>query len=186
MSGWEPPRSDPYVELTDDAVHAAALRERAQAQDRAAQAARLASWVGTLRDLAERRLPVVVSATSGRRHRGSLVGLAADHLALEAPDGRLVLIALDTIRLLRPEPGQRVGTAMGDRAVPVDRTLADALDRFAEARAPVTIVLRDVVEPIEAVPIAVGEDVVTLRVDHAGTAFAPLAAVAELIVTTRP
>lgn len=186
MSGWEPPRPDPYVELTDDAAHGAALRERAEARGRAAHAARLASWTGTLRDLAERRLPVVVSAAGGRRHRGALIGLATDHLALQAPDGRLVLIALDTVRVLRAEPGQVVGMAMGDRQVPVDRTLADALDRFAEARAPVTIVLRDVVEPIEATPIAVGEDVLTLRIDQAGTAFVPVAAVAALIVTARP
>lgn len=186
MTPWEPPPSDPYVELVDDAAHDAALRERGEARGRDAHAARLASWVGTLRDLAERRLPVVLSVTGGRRHRGSLVGVATDHLALQAPDGRLVLIALDTVRLLRPEPGRRVGTAMGDREVPVDRTLADALDRFADACAPVTLVLRDVVEPLDGTPLAVGEDVLTLRTSSVGTAFVPLAAVAELIITGHP
>ncbi len=183
MSQPRPPH-DPYLELADDAAHEAALRSRAESRARLERAERTATWLGTLHDLAERGVEVAVTAASGRRHRGALVGVATDHLALRSGEDRLVLVALDTVRMVRPEPQQRLGSATGDRPPPGDRTLADALDRHVEQRRALTVVLRDVPEPLRGQPVAIGEDVLSLRltVGDPATVLLPVAAVVEVIV----
>jgi hypothetical protein len=184
VSGWVPPARDPFVDLADEAAHEAAVRARAEQRDREERAAELATWIGTLRDLAERRLPVSVRARSGRVHRGALVGLGADHLVLRLQAGSVALIALEATRTVRPEPGQPAPPAMGDRDTAQDRTLAEALARSVDDRRPVVLVLRDVEDPLQGEVIGLGEDVVTLRlggVDR-GTVYLPLDAVDELLL----
>ena len=175
---------DPYLELADDAAHEAALRSRAESRARLERAERTATWLGALHDLAERGVEVALTAASGRRHRGALIGVATDHLALRSGEDRLVLIALDTVRLVRPEPQQRLGSATGDRPPPGDRTLTDALDRHVEQRRVLTLVLREVPDPLRGQPVAIGEDVLSLRltVGDPTTVLLPIAAVVEVIV----
>lgn len=184
MSVWRSPDQDPFVELADDAAHEAALRSWTQEREHTSRASRTATWIGTLRDLAERALEVSVTTASGRRHRGALVGLATDHLALRCEGPRRVLVALAAVRVVRPEPGRRLGATTGHRSPPVDRTLADALDRCVEEGVQVTLVLDGVTEPLHGGPVSIGEDVLDLRLSAGEPArvLLPLAAVVEVIL----
>jgi hypothetical protein len=184
VTGRPPPPRDPYVDLADEASHEAAVRARTEERDRRERATELATWVGALRDLAERRAVVSLRARSGRVHRGALVGVGLDHVVLERPVGALVLLALEAVRTVRPEPGEPAPPAMGDRESPQDRTLAEALQRLVEGRHPVVLVVEDVAEPLHGLVIGFGEDVVTLRLTGAdrGTVYLPLAAVDEVVL----
>jgi hypothetical protein len=183
VSGWVPPARDPFVDLADDAAHEAAVRARSEQRRREELAAEVATWVGTLRDLAERELVVSLRARSGRIHRGALVAVAADHVALRLHAGSLALVALGAIRTVRPEPGQPAPPAMGDRGVAQDRTLVESLARAIEERREVVIVVRDVTDPVQGEVVGLGEDVATVRLlgGDRGTVYLPLDAVDELV-----
>lgn len=165
MAGWTPPHRDPYVELVDDSAHAAAVRARATERELRDRAAELAGWEGTLRDLTERRVPVTVACRSGRRHRGVIAAVAADHLALRLPAGQLVALAGGAVTSVRPEPGSASAPAMGDREPAQDRTLLELLDRVAGERRHVALGLEGSAEVLRGRLVAVGEDVLTLRLD---------------------
>jgi hypothetical protein len=181
---WTPPARDPYLDLADDAAHAAAVRARSEQRRREERAAEVATWVGTLRDLAERRAAVVVRGRAGRVHRGALVAVGLDHVALRLAAGSLVLLALDAVRAVRPEPGQPAPPAMGDRDAAQDRTLPEVLHRLVEERRTVVVVLRDVPDPLRGEVVGFGEDVVTLTLRDASpaTVYLPLAAVDEVVL----
>jgi hypothetical protein len=135
-------------------------------------------------DVAERDVDVSVGCAAGRAHRGRLVAGGPDHLGLRLPTGALVLVALDTVRSVRPEPGHRGGAAMGDREPPADRTLAEVLQDLADRDGAAAIALRDVADPLQGTVLGLGEDVMTLRLDTAQreTVLVPLCAIAELLV----
>jgi hypothetical protein len=185
VTGWTPPPRDPYVDLADAAAHETAVRGRVEQRERRERAAEVATWVGTLRDLAERQIVVNVRARSGRVHRGVLVAVGLDHVALRL-SGALVLVALDAVRTLRPEPGALAPPAMGDRASAQDRTLAETFERLVEDRRAVVIVVADVDEPLHGDVVGLGEDVVTLRSSGAdrATVYLPLGAIDEVVVGT--
>jgi hypothetical protein len=184
VSGWIPPTRDPYLDLADDAAHEAAVRARTEQREREERAAEVATWMGTLRDLAERGVAVSLRARSGRIHRGALVGLGTDHVAVRLHAGSLVLVSLAATRTVRPEPGELAPAAMGDRDRAQDRTLVEALARLVEERRPVMLVVRDVEDPLQGEVLGLGEDVLTLRLrgGDRGTVYLPLAAVDEVAV----
>lgn len=165
MSGWTPPRRDPYVDLADEAAHQAAVRARASERELRDRAAELAGWDGTLRDLAERRASVTVQCRSGRVHRGVLVAVADDHVAMRLPGGQLVALADRAVTSVRPEPGSAAAPAMGDRERAQDRTLLEVLDRAVGERRRVALSLDGAREVVGGTLLAVGEDVITLRLD---------------------
>lgn len=178
-----PEERDPLRELVDDAAHAAAVRARVEERERRARAAEVATWIGTLRDLAERGVPVVVSGRSGRVHRGAVTAVARDHLALQSPSGAVVLVALSAVRLVRPEPDVAAPAAAGDREAAQDRTLLEALGRVADDRGEVAIHLADVAEGLQGQVLGFGEDVLTLRLTGGGrgTVYVPAAAIEEVL-----
>jgi hypothetical protein len=184
VSGWIPPTRDPYVELADEATHEAAIRARAEQREREERAAEVATWIGTLRDLAERQVAVSLRARSGRVHRGVLVGVGTDHVALRLHAGSLVLVSLTATRTVRPEPGEPAPAAMGDRDRAQDRTLVEALARLVEERRHVVLAVRDVEDPLQGEVLGLGEDVLTLRLrgGDRGTVYLPLAALDEVAV----
>lgn len=168
MSDWTPPLRDPYVELADDAAHREAVRARAAERGLRERAAEVAGWDGTLRDLAERRAPVVVQCRSGRSHRGVLVAVAEDHVAMRLPAGQLVALADRAVTSVRPEPGSPAAPAMGDRERAQDRTLLEVLDRAVAQRRRVALGLQGTPQVVQGILLAVGEDVLTLRLDGRG------------------
>lgn len=180
-----PEEPDPLRELVDDAVHAAAVRARVEERERRARATEVATWIGTLRDLAERAVPVAVSGRSGRVHRGALTAIGRDHLALRTAADAVVLLALSAVRLLRPEPDVPAPPATGDRVAAQDRTLLEALGRVAEDRGEVAIHLADLDEGVQGHVLGFGEDVLTLRLAGRGrgTVYIPATAIEEVLWT---
>jgi hypothetical protein len=183
-AGWSPPAPDPYLELADEAAHEAAVRARTEGRHRRERASEVATWIGTLRDLAEREVAVSLRARSGRVHRGAIVGLGPDHVAVRLPAGSLALIALDAVRTVRPEPGRPAPPAMGDREAAQDRTLVEVVHRAVEDRQPLVLVVRDLPDPLHGEVIGLGDDVLTLRLGGAdrGTVYLPLDALEEVVL----
>lgn len=155
--------SDPFVDLTDAAATDAAVQARAERRDRQERAAATATWIGTLRDLAERRGAVALTTPSGRALRGALVGVSNDHLVLAQTSGEQVHLRLAAVRAVRPEPGQPDRPATGDRPAPVDATVEDVLDGLVEDGRPAVLLVRDLADPVRGEVCGVGEDVVTVR-----------------------
>lgn len=184
MSDWTPPRRDPYVDLADEAAHEQAVRARVQERALRERAAELASWVGTLRDLAEREVGVVVLSGSGRAHRGVLVAVAEDFVAMRLPAGQVVALARDAVSSVRPEPGAASMPAMGDRERAQDRTLLELIDRAAEERRRVAIAVAGATDVVQGVLVGVGEDVISLRLDshERGVVYLRAEAVLEVVV----
>ncbi len=182
MTAWRPTEPDPLLDLADDAARQLAVHARQEERDRRERAADLATWVGTLRDIAERRLLVAVTSGSGRVHRGSLIAIGIDHIALRQPAGSVVFVASAAIRMVRPQPGSGV-TATGDREHAQDRTLAEALSRIAEERREVAIHLADVQDGLQGMVLGFGEDVLTLRLagPDRGVIYIPIGAVEEVL-----
>lgn len=168
MSGgpdWTPPRRDPYLDLADESAHQAAVRARVAERELRDRAAEVAGWAGTLRDLAEAGTAVTVRCRSGRVHHGVLLAVAEDFVAMRLPAGQLVALAGNGVTSVRPEPGSRAAPAMGDRARAQDRTLLEVLDRAVSERRRITLGLDGSPEVVQGVLVAIGEDVVTLRLD---------------------
>jgi hypothetical protein len=186
LGGWRPPEPDPFVELGDDERIRAAIEARQERRDRRDRAAEVATWTGTLRDLAEREVGIVVRLAADRIHRGHLAAVGQDHIALRLASGSMVLIMTDTIRSVRPEPGRSAPVAMGDRGNSQDRTLVEALERITEQSTQVVLVLRDTEDPINVRVVGLGEDVLTVRTTggEAGTIYVPVTALREVVVPT--
>ncbi len=181
---WRRPEPDPYLELTDDAALRDAVAARTEERRRRELAAEFATWTGTLRDLAERAVPVVVDVAGAHAHRGVLAAVGLDHLAVRLHAGMVVLVATDVVRTVRPEPGQAAPVATGDRERSQDRTLVEALVRVAEDRIRVGVAFRDVDDLATGQLVGLGEDVLTLRVDGVdqATIYAPTAAIREVLL----
>lgn len=173
---------DPHLELIDDARLAEALADRTAERLHRQRATDTASFVGTLRDLAERGVTVVAVTTAGRRHRGVVVGVAADHLVLAVPAGE-VHLRLDVLATVRPQPGSDAPVAQGDREAVEDLLLTEVLARALEDRPTVVLAFAGPGEVLRGRLEAVGEDVLTLRPEGEGElVFVPAGAVTEVAV----
>jgi hypothetical protein len=183
-----PPRIiDPFVALTDEATQQRAIQARAEARSRREVAAAVATWIGTLRDLAESGRVVTVLTGSGRAHRGTLVAVGVDHVAIAGdPDGT-ALVRLDMVRAVRPEAVPDVPPAMGDRSWSQDRDLHAWLERLLELGWRVGLVLDGAADALHGQLVTLGEDVVTLRLDgrDRGLVYVGVAAVAEVLLAGR-
>lgn len=180
-----PPVDDELVAFTDAAGHARAVEARARRRDRLAAAAETASWLGTLRDLAERRARVSITTRSRRVVTGWLTGLSTDRLVLVLATGDRLHVRLAAVRIVRPEPGPPAPVAMGDRAAPAEVTLEDVLDAAAEAGVPVVLHVCDVTDPLRGVLVGLGDDVASLRLDGPDrqTVYVPLATIDAVVVS---
>lgn len=179
-----PPDRDRYLELGDHARLAEEIAARSERRSRLARASEVATWVGTLEDLAEQRATVVVRLTNGRTRRGALVALGSDHVVVRLDDARTAVLSRTALRTVRPEPGAPAAPATGDRARSAGRTLSAVLERCREEVTPIVIGLDGVDELLAGHVLALGEDVVTFRVtalDH-GVVYLPLAAVDEVVM----
>lgn len=109
------------------------------------------SFAEICRDLSARAQPVEVTLAAGRTRRGTLVGTGHDVLALCAPAGETVYVALGAVVGVRalaptaPESGLQVPAAQGHGAWSGARSLgaslhfADVVADLAEERAPVLV-----------------------------------------------
>jgi hypothetical protein len=178
-----PHEADPFAGLlhaiAEDRVRDAAGR-RARTHWLVRQAEEEGTLTGVLADLAERAEPVVCTTRSGRRHVGVLHALGADFVALRGSSGGTVLVALEALAQVRTQPG--TGAVAGDRAVRLERRLAEVLADLAADRP--DIVVGTGVAEVRGELRTVGRDVVTLRVDGrpAIAAYVALASTQEVRV----
>lgn len=179
-----PTARDPFLELGDAARQEAAAAARAERRARLERASEIATWRGTLRDLAERQLPVSLRVRGTRTRRGRLVALGADHLGVRTPAGQLVLVRLDAVRTVRPEPGLAAPVATGDRDRIDGRRIVEVLATQFEERRRVALGCDGWEEPLVGELAALGEDVLTMQLDGAqrDVIYLPLAAVVEVVL----
>lgn len=173
---------DPHLDLLDDARLADALAERSRDRSLRQRATDTASLAGTLRDLAERATPVVVATVGGRRHRGQVRGVAADHVVLDTPAGR-VHLRREVLATIRPQHGAAAPPAQGERDAVDDLLLGEVLARIVGERPTVVLGFDGATESVRGRLDAVGEDVATVRVDGGGElVYVPIPSVTEVIV----
>jgi hypothetical protein len=146
-------------------VDAAATR-RARLRNLVDQAAAEGTFAGVLADLAEQRTGVVVVLDSGREHRGRIVGLGDDFVAIEdgaAEDSAPTFVAVRAITFVRALRARQGG---GASRVVTGRTLADVLTEMAAEHAMVRLMTAqgEVVGQLRAV----GRDVATVRLSGRG------------------
>jgi len=179
---WQP-TVDPLVGLTDDERLAAAIRERSQLRDLTQRATELATLVGTLRDLAERRAGVSLLTVSGRTHRGSLRAVSVDHVVLATTSGQQVLVRLDAIAVTRPDPDSRAPLAQGDREPAADQLLPERVSLWVDDRPVLAVSVRGIGDLLRGRLLAVAEDLLTLSLDGARTpTYVTIAAIEAIAV----
>jgi hypothetical protein len=176
---------DPHHALADEARAAWVAEARERRQSLVVTATATATFTGALRDLAERQSPVQIDTTAGRRHCGSIVGVALDHLVIRDRTGLKILVphaAVSSVRL-RGELGPRPAT--GSRRPAQDRLLAEQLDRLGEHAEPVRLQLFGRGQVIAGRILGVGEDVVSLQLESVGTVvYLPISAIEAVIAGT--
>jgi hypothetical protein len=148
-----------------DEEAARVARARSRARWLRQQAAESATLAGVLLDLAERRAEVTVEA-SGRTHTGRLVAVATELCILEEIDDHqhhLALIALPAITMVLPPV-----ETLGDRVPDLRLDVAGALAGLAGDRRTISLELQSG-KRVTGMLESVGVDVVTLRIDGAGT-----------------
>ena len=141
-----------------------------------------ATFAGVLLDLAERGVAIAVATVGARRLQGVAHVLGADFVALRGPAGNEVLLALRAIASVRTAPA--VGVASGERVVTTELCLVDVLSELAAERARARLVVLDGTDAVTGELRAVGQDVVTVRIDGQppATAYVRTAAVAEVVL----
>jgi len=106
-----------------------------------------ATLLGLCLDLAEACRPVLARTTEARVHRGLLVAVGTDFVALRSAAGETIFLPLDHLAWLRPAPGSwdgapvRGGEAAGTRTPPLAARLVDILTGLAADRPRVRLVV---------------------------------------------
>lgn len=151
-------------------------------------AAEEATLLGLCLDLAEGSHPILIRTTEGRLHRGRLVAVGADFVALRGATGEAVFFPVTALAWLRPAPGASIGAparggnAAGKRTPPLQARLVDVLTGLAADRPRVRLVVTGDPDVWVGRLRACGADV--LSVELAGelnlTAWVPMDHVSEL------
>ena len=166
--------------LLDDARADAQAEARVRERWLRRQASESATLLGTLLDLAESGVGLTIGLRGGRRHDGRPVGLGHDVLVL-VERGAHVAIRLGAVTVVRPSPGSGVGAAAGARAAALDLHLVELLARVVDEQPEVAVAL-ETGEVLAGSLVAVGEDVLTLRLAPGadGLAYCSAAAVSSV------
>jgi len=96
-----------------------------------------ATLLGLCLDLAEANRSVLARTAGGRVHRGVLVAVGADFVALRSATGEATFLPVAQVAWLRPSPGAwsgapaRSGSAAGSRKPPLAARLGDVLSGLA-------------------------------------------------------
>lgn len=165
-------RLDPHLDLLDEARLASAAEDRLQRRLLTAAEEQDATFRGTLEELAETGVDLVVHTTVGRRIRGAVRALSTDHVTLAGDHGR-AWVRLDAVTVLRISDGAEVRPGGGDRTARPSVRLADALRDLVEDRSTVEV-LFDGGTGIRGTAVAAGHDLLTLRDGNGDRAIAHL------------
>lgn len=159
---------------------------RSRTQERALRQAaeQEATFAGVLVDLAERGDVVLVGLASGRSHRGPLLAVGRDFVALRDPHGQPVFLALSAVTDVRLLPGARAGDTTGSARLDDRSSMAAVLAGLAGEGRRVRVGTWGDVMGVAGELRAVGTDVVTLRLDTRPptTVYLRLEAVSEVVL----
>lgn len=181
------PPTDPHLRLLDDARQAQAVADRSQRRLLQEADEQDATFLGSLQDAAEAGGQVVLETTVGRRVRGTVRALAADHVVVDGEHGT-AWVRLSAVTVLRgPSPaggrGARGGVRAGggERPDRPDVPFARALRSAVEHRPTVEVVFAGGAST-RGVAVGAGRDVLTLQ-DRAtgGRSLLHLTAVALVV-----
>jgi hypothetical protein len=167
--------------VTDARVDESALRRSRERWLREV-AEQEATLPGVLADLAERRAPLAIGTTAGRRHHGVIQVIGADFVAMRLVSRADVLIAVAAIGIVRTAPS--VDATLGDRLVSTELHLVEVLAALAADRERVLLVTVSGDDAVAGQLRSVGHDVVIVRTDgeRPATAYVALAAIAEVTI----
>lgn len=179
------PGIDPHVTLADNASVQEAVRQRQQRRDIAHVEADIATLVGTLRDLAERRVGITLHSDDDHRIQGVVVAVAIDHVVVATPSHQRALLPLDAVHYVRTDPGIAAGVARSDRLAAQDLLLQERIAHWQGDQPHLAVFVRGRPDPLRGRLVAIGEDVVTLRgdSDHHPT-WIRLAAIRCILIDT--
>jgi hypothetical protein len=107
---------------------------------------------------------VVACTIGGRRHRGVVVAVGNRFVVLSTGSRRPVLMTFDGLAWVRAAPGEGVPPA-GDRTPVLGRSVAEAIEELAGDSRRLQLVPGDPGLAVTGEIVAVGRDVVTVRVD---------------------
>lgn len=150
---------DPWQDLLDDARAQEAGAARGRERWLRQAAAEDATLAGVLLDLAEARAEATVQSSSGRAHRGRVVLVGSDVVAVETSPGPLALVALRSVVSVCPEAGPG---PVGSRPAPEGPGLLDLL-ATAAADDEIVLLTGPSGATVRGVLAGVGADVVALR-----------------------
>lgn len=170
---------DPHLDLLDEARVAAAAEDRAKRRLLTDADVQDATFQGTIEDLAEAGAELVLHTTIGRRIRGSVRALSADHVTV-AGDHGIARVRLDAVTVLRVADDTVARPGGGDRAARAAGPLAEAVRHLVEDRATVEV-LFDGGGGIRGTALAAGRDVLTVRDGHGSRALVALDRAAVLL-----
>jgi hypothetical protein len=163
-----------------------AVRLRARERWLAQQVTEEATLAGVLTDLAERGVGVALQLRSGGAERGRVRVVGADFVALAVPGGAggqvaEVIVALREVGAVRTLPGEPLSA--GENAVACRLTLSEVIIGLAAERQRVVLGLSGSREVVAGTLLSVGQDVVVVRGDGAGTpatAYVAMEAIAQV------
>lgn len=161
------PLSDPHLQLLDDARHAQAVADRSQRRLLAEAGDQDATFLGSLEGVAESGTTVILDTTVGRRVRGRVRVLTADHVVLDTEHGT-TWVRLQVVTLLQVPRSTDVRASGGDRPQRPAVPLTDALRGLVEERTTVEISFEGG-SSVRGTAVAAGRDVLTLRDPTSGT-----------------
>lgn len=176
------PAIDP--ELADDPVlerWLSELRTEQAAHSRArvgalrARAAEDATVVGVLADLRERGAQVLVTTTTGRRHRGEVLIVGPDALVLSVGSQEWLITPLASVASVRMVGGDPVhGEGAGTTTSPFGRILGAAARPGEWMRVAVGG------EVLGGTVVAISSEVAVMRLDNGDVTYVNLAAIEEV------
>ena len=169
--------------LLDEARADEAADARARERWLRRQAQEEATVAGVVLDLAESDRAVVATTTAGRSHAGRVVLVGDDCVVLRDEAGRDTYLRMAALATVEPQPGSAgAPAATGERPPPSTARLLDLLGELAAERPDVQVWLVGVAHGLTGRLVAVGQDVLTLRLagDDERTSFVAAQSVAAV------
>lgn len=182
---WRP-EADPTVELRDDEALRQAVEERGRERMMTRISAESATFVGTLRDLAERRAGATLLLVDDHTVQGTLLAVGVDHVVLATEARQHTYVRTDDISLARADQDVRVPVAQGNRPSSDPMSLLERLARWEPERPVLAVLVRGRRDPVRGRLTAVGEDVISLDVaDDRHPSYLPAQAIHAIMVDLR-
>lgn len=147
------------------------------------QATEDAKFVGTLVDLAELGGDVTIATTADLAVVGRIAIVGRNFIAVAGRNGRTSFVPLTAIAAVRAQPGTRLAVVAGERAAPLQASLAAIVSELAAERVRVHVTCGT--HSVTGELRASGDDVLVILADGAVPvpAYVPLGSLTELAVT---